>query len=331
MSFVSKFLLLGACAGLSQFASAQTAAPLQQSFPNKSIRLIAPSSAGGPVDVIARIVAQGWSEVLAQQIVIDNRAGAAGMIGAELVAKSAPDGYTLLLGFSGPLVIVPQINVSTPYDTLKDFAPISLVATAPYVLLVHPGVAAKSVKELVALAKAQPGKLNFASGGTGVGIHMAGELFNLAAGVKITHVPYKGAGPGMTALLAGEVDMMFNGLSPALPHIKTGKLRALAVGGDRRSPLVPELPTISESGFQFNTSGWYGVLAPKNTPRPVVAKMHGTLVTALNIPHVKERLAEIAVEVEGTTPEEFSRHLREEMATWAKVVQAAGLKGKQVN
>jgi tripartite-type tricarboxylate transporter receptor subunit TctC len=253
------------------------------------------------------------------------------MIGAELVAKSAPDGYTLLLGFSGPLVIVPQINVSTPYDTLKDFAPISLVATAPYVLLVHPGVAAKSVKELVALAKAQPGKLNFASGGTGVGIHMAGELFNLAAGVKITHVPYKGAGPGMTALLAGEVDMMFNGLSPALPHIKTGKLRALAVGGDRRSPLVPELPTISESGFQFNTSGWYGVLAPKNTPRPVVAKMHGTLVTALNIPHVTERLAEIAVEVEGTTPEEFSRHLREEMATWAKVVQAAGLKGKQVN
>ena len=331
MSFVSRFLLLGACAGLSQFASAQTAAPLKQSFPNKSIRLIAPSSAGGPVDVIARIVAQGWSEVLAQQIVIDNRAGAAGMIGAELVARSAPDGYTLLLGFSGPLVIVPQINVSTPYDTLNDFAPISLVATAPYVLLVHPAVAAKSVKELVALAKAQPGKLNFASGGTGVGIHMAGELFNLAAGVKITHVPYKGAGPGMTALLAGEVDMMFNGLSPALPHIKTGKLRALAVGGDRRSPLVPDLPTISESGFQFNTSGWYGVLAPKNTPRPVVAKMHSTLVRALNIAHVKERLAEIAIEVNGSTPEEFSIRLREEMVTWAKVVQAAGLKGKQVN
>jgi tripartite-type tricarboxylate transporter receptor subunit TctC len=331
MRFVSTFLMLGLCAGLSGFALAQTVAPPQQSFPNKSIRLIAPSSAGGPVDVIARIVALGWSEVLEQQIVVDNRAGAAGLIGAEMVARAAPDGYTLLLGFSGPLVIVPQINVSTPYDTLKDFAPISLVATAPYVLLVHPGVSAKSVKELVALAKAQPGKLNFASGGTGVGIHMAGELFNLAAGVKITHVPYKGAGPGMTALLAGEVDMMFNGLSPALPYIKSGRLRALAVGGDRRSPLVPDLPTISESGFQFNASGWYGVLAPRNTPRPVVAKLRDTLLSALNIPHVKERLTEIAVEVSVSTPEEFSNRLRAEMATWAKVIQAAGLKGKQVN
>ena len=211
MKTLLKYLVCSACAFLAPFAAAQTAA---QSYPDKSIRLIAPSSAGGPVDVIARIVAQGWAEVLGQQIVIDNRAGAAGLIGAEMVAKAAPDGYTLLLGFSGPLVIVPQINVSTPYDTLKDFAPISLAASAPYVLLVHPGVAAKTVKELVALAKAQPGKLNFASGGTGVGIHMAGELFNLAAGVKITHVPYKGAGPGMTALLGGEVDMMFTDCRP---------------------------------------------------------------------------------------------------------------------
>jgi tripartite-type tricarboxylate transporter receptor subunit TctC len=281
--------------------------------------------------VIARILAQGWSEVLGQQIVIDNRAGAAGLIGAEMVAHAIPDGYTLLLGFSGPLVIVPQINVSTPYDTLKDFAPISLAATAPYVLLVHPGVAAKSVKELVALAKAQPGKLNFASGGTGVGIHMAGELFNLAAGVKITHVPYKGAGPGMTALLAGEVDMMFNGLSSALPYVKSGKLRALAVGGDKRSPLMPDLPTIAESGYQFNTSGWYGPLAPRGTPRPVIAKLHDTLVKAMSLPQVKERLTEIAVEITASTPEEYAQRLREEMAVWAKVVQAAGLKGKQVN
>lgn len=328
MKTLLKYVVCSACAVLTPFAAAQTGA---QSYPDKSIRLIAPSSAGGPVDVIARIVALGWSEVLGQQIVVDNRAGAAGLIGAEMVAKAAPDGYTLLLGFSGPLVIVPQINTSTPYDTLKDFAPISLAASAPYVLLVHPGVAAKSVKELVALAKAQPGKLNFASGGTGVGIHMAGELFNLAAGVKITHVPYKGAGPGMTALIGGEVDMMFNGLSPALPHVKTGKLRALAVGGDKRSPLMPDLPTIAESGYQFNTSGWYGPLAPRDTPRAIIAKLHGTLVKALNSPQVKARLTDIAVEVIGSTPQEYANRLREEMAVWGKVVAAAGLKGKSAN
>ena len=331
MRFVVRFLLLGVGAGVSQFAVGQISSTAQQSYPTKSIRLIAPSSAGGPVDVIARIVAQGWSEAVGQQIVIDNRAGAAGMIGAEMVAKAAPDGYTLLLGFSGPLVIVPQINVATPYDALKDFAPISLAASAPYVLLVHPGGAAKTVKELVALAKAQPGKLNFASGGTGVGIHMAGELFNLAAGVKITHVPYKGAGPGMTALLGGEVDMMFNGLSPALPHIKTGKLRALAVGGAKRSPLVPDLPTVAESGYRFIASGWYGPLAPRGTPLPIVTKLHRTLVTALSLPQVRDRLTDIAVEVNGSTPQEYAHHLRAEMAIWGKVIAAAGLKGKQIN
>ena len=190
MTPFSRCVLFGVCASVSQLSVAQA------TFPTKPIRLIAPSSAGGPVDVIARIVAQGWSEVLGEQIVIDNRAGAAGMIGAELVARAAPDGYTLLLGFSGPLVIVPQINAATPYDVLKDFAPISLAASAPYVLLVHPGVPAKSVKELVALAKAQPGKLNFSSGGTGTGIHMAGELFKLAAGVQIVHVPLQRRGTG---------------------------------------------------------------------------------------------------------------------------------------
>ena len=198
-------------------------------------------------------------------------------------------------------------------------------------LLVHPSVPAKSIAELVALAKAQPGKLNFSSGGTGTGIHMAGELFKLAAGVQIVHVPYKGAGPGMTALIAGEVNMMFNGLSPALPHIKSEKLRALAVGGDKRSPLVPDLPTVSESGFQFNTSGWYGVLAPRHTPQSVVARLHSSLTRALNIPHVKARLSEIAVDVNASTPEAFSSRLREEMATWGKVVKAAGLKGMHVD
>ena len=302
-----------------------------QQYPNKPIRVIAPSSAGGPVDVIARILAPAWSEVLGQPMVIDNRAGAAGQIGTEMAAKALPDGYTVLLGFSGPLVIVPQINVSTPYDTLKDFAPVSLVAAAPYVLLVHPNVAAKTVKELVALAKAQPGKLNFASGGTGVGIHMAGELFNITTGVKITHVPYKGAGPGMTALLAGEVDMMFNGLSSALPQVKGGRLRAIALGGEKRSALMPELPTIAESGYQFNTSGWYGPMVAKDTPRAIIMKLNSTLLQALKQPQVRDRLNDIAVEALGSTPEEYTALLRRELATWGRVVEATGLKGKQIN
>ena len=302
-----------------------------QQYPNKPIRVIAPSSAGGPVDVIARILAPAWSEALGQPMVIDNRAGAAGQIGTEMAAKALPDGYTVLLGFSGPLVIVPQINVSTPYDTLKDFAPVSLVAAAPYVLLVHPNVAAKTVKELVALAKAQPGKLNFASGGTGVGIHMAGELFNITTGVKITHVPYKGAGPGMTALLAGEVDMMFNGLSSALPQVKGGRLRAIALGGEKRSALMPELPTIAESGYQFNTSGWYGPMVAKDTPRAIIMKLNSTLLQALKQPQVRDRLNDIAVEAIGSTPEEYTALLRRELATWGRVVEATGLKGKQIN
>lgn len=295
------------------------------SYPNRPIRMIAPSSAGGPVDVIARAIAVSLSDALGQQIVVDNRAGAAGLIGAEIVAKSAPDGYTLLMGFSGPLAIVPHLVKSVPYDTNRDFTPITLAASAPYVLLVHPSLPVKSVKELIEYAKAQPGKLMFASGGTGVGIHMAGELFNLAAGVKITHVPYKGAGPGMTALLAGEVHMMFNGLSAALPQVKAGRLRALAVGGDKRSALLPDMPTVAESGLQFNTSGWYGPLGPAGLHGALVAKLRSDTLRALAAPETKERLTALAVDVIGSTPQEFAALLRREYAQWGKVVKAAGI------
>ena len=321
MNLVAKVLLSGACAIGVQLAAAQ-------GYPNRPIRLIAPSSAGGPVDVIARIVALGLADQLGQQIVIDNRAGAAGLIGAELVARSAPDGYTLLFGFSGPLAIVPNLNNTTPYDTLKDFAPVTLAASAPYVLLVHPGVPAKSVRELVALAKSQPGRLNYASGGTGTGIHMAGELFNLAAGVQIQHLPYKGAAPAQTALMAGEASMMFNGLSPALPFVKSGKLRALAVGGNKRTALLPDVPTVAENGFDFHTTGWYGIVAPKGTPRAIVNKVRTDTVRTLAAPEIKDKLTALAVEGIGSTPEEFSALLREEMAKWARVIRTAGLKGK---
>ena len=322
---VTIVLLFGLFATLSQPSTAQTsAAP----YPNKPIRMIAPSGAGGPVDVICRAVSQGLGEVLVQQLVVENRVGAAGLIGTETVVKSAPDGYTLLFGFSGPLAIVPNLNPNTPYDPQRDLVAISQVAAAPYVLLVHPSVPAKSVKQLVTLAKSRPGKMNFGSGGTGVGIHMAGELFKVAAGVNIVHVPYKGAAPAMTALMAGEVDMMFNGMSPAIPHIKSGRVRALAVGGAKRSSLLPELPTVKEAGFEFNTEGWYGILAPRGTPPAIITRLHEATVRALAGPELKGILAKMAVETVGSLPADFARQIRDESAVWAKVIKAAGIKAQ---
>ncbi|HET9404689.1 MAG TPA: tripartite tricarboxylate transporter substrate binding protein [Burkholderiales bacterium] len=322
MRTVTRLMVYAACAALSPLAAAQP-------YPSKPIRMIAPSSPGGPVDTIARVVAQGMVETLGQQIVIENRAGAAGQIGADLVAKSAPDGYTVLFGFSGPLAISPNVSENTPYDSLKDFAAVTQVAAAPYVLLVHPTVPAKSVKQLIALARERPGKMNFASGGNGTGLHMAGELFNVTAGIKIVHVPYKGANPGVAALMGGEVDMMFNGLSAALPHMRANRVRPLAVGGDKRSPLVPELPTVAESGLKFNTTGWYGIVAPRNTPQAIVAKLHAETARALNLPAVRDQLTKLAVDGIGSTPEQFTTLIREELAMWAKVVKTAGLKGKR--
>ena len=325
MTSLRKAAALAIVAVAPALAYAQAA---DSSYPNRPVRLIAPSSAGGPVDVIARTLSQGLSEVLGQQVVVDNRAGAAGLIGAELVATGAPDGYTLLFGFSGPLVIVPHLGTRTPYDTLKDFSPVSLAAQAPYILLVHPSVPVNSVKELIALAKQQPGKLNFGSGGNGTGIHLAGELFKLLAGVNIVHVPYKGAGPAQTALLAHEVDMLFNGIPPALPFVKSGKLKGLAVGGDKRSPILPELPTIAEaSGLAFNTTGWYGILAPPKTPRAIVTRLHAATVKALALPSVKDSLSRQGVETVGSSPEEFAKMLRTEWVKWEKVIKAAGIKG----
>ncbi|OFZ90856.1 MAG: hypothetical protein A3I62_01255 [Betaproteobacteria bacterium RIFCSPLOWO2_02_FULL_62_79] len=324
MKLAQTVALAGIFAAFSLATAAQT--PSVSDASGKPIRLILGSPAGGPVDTIARILVQGWSEVMGRQIMVDNRAGAAGLIGADMAAKAPPDGNTLFFGFSGPLAIVPHLNPNTPYDPVTDFAPISQVATAPYVLLVHPSVPAKSVKGLIALAKSQPGKMHFSSGGNGVGIHMAGELLKVAAGVDIVHVPYKGAAPGMTALMAGEVDMMFNGLSSVLPHIKAGRVRALAVGGPKRSPLFPELPTVQESGFKFNTEGWYGVLGPRGTPQPVVTAQHQMLVRALETPGVKMAFHKAAVEPAGTTPQEFATLIRDEGAQWARVIKTAGLR-----
>ena len=302
------------------------AASAQSSYPARPIRMILPASPGGPVDVIARTVGAGLSDALGQSIVMDNRAGAGGIIGAETVARATPDGYTLMIAHSGPLAIEAAIHAKLPYQPLKDFAHVSLVAAAPYALVVNSATPVKSVHELIALAKSRPGRLHFASGGIGTGIHMAGELFNLVAGVKIVHVPYKGAGPSMTALMSGEVDMMFNGLPAALPHVKAGRVRALAISSLQRSSLLPELPTVAESGLRYETSGWYGLVAPAGTPRDIVAKLNAALVRALGAPEMKERLAGQGIEGIGSSPEQFRNHLREELAKWARVIAAAGLK-----
>ena len=295
------------------------------SYPQRPIRMVLPASPGGPVDVIARAVGTGLADALGQPIVMDNRAGAGGIIGTELVARAVPDGYTLLFTHSGPLAIEPALHSKLSYDPLKDFAPVSLVAASPYALIVNPAVPAKSVPELVALAKSQPGKLHYASGGIGTGLHMAAELFNLAAGVKIVHVPYKGAGPGMAALMGGEVEMMFNGVSSALPHVKTGRLRALAISSTQRSPLLPDLPTVAESGVNFDASGWYALVAPARTPKAVAAKLHASLLRSLRAPKMKERLAAQGIDVIASTQDELAKHLREEVDKWRKVVKAAGL------
>ena len=298
-----------------------------QAFPTRPIRLMIPASPGGPADIVARIVAQHYGEAIGQPLVADNRAGAGGGIGAEIVARSQPDGYTVMISHSGPLAIEPLRQSKPAYDPARDFTALSLVAEQAYVLVVHPSVQAKTVQELVALARSRPGQMNFASGGPGTGIHMAAELFNLVAGLKVVHVPYKGAGPGMGALIAGEVDLMFNGISSALPQVRAGKLRALAMAGTKRSNLLPELPTIQEAGFKYDTSGWYGFVGPTGLPKPVVARLNEALVKTLATTEVRERFSAQGIDGIGSTPAAFATFLRDEMAKWRKVIAASGLKG----
>ncbi len=298
-----------------------------QAFPARPIRLMIPASPGGPADIVARIVAQNYGEAIGQPLVADNRAGAGGGIGAEIVARSQPDGYTVMISHSGPLAIEPLRQSKPAYDPLRDFTALSLVAEQAYVLLVHPSVQAKTVQELVALARARPGKMNFASGGPGTGIHMAAELFNLVAGLKVVHVPYKGAGPGMGALIGGEVDLMFNGISSALPQVRAGKLRAIAMAGTKRSNLLPELPTIQEAGFRYDTSGWYGFVGPAGLSGPVVARLNDALVKTLATPEVRDRFASQGIDGIASTPAAFAAFLREETGKWRKVIDASGLKG----
>jgi tripartite-type tricarboxylate transporter receptor subunit TctC len=298
-----------------------------QHYPSKPIRLIVPFVAGGGTDITARIIGQKLTEILGQPIIVDNRPGAGGVIGADLVAKAPPDGYTLLMGTPGPLTINPVLSPKMPYDTLRDFAPVSLATISPFVLVVHPALPVASVQQLIALARAKPGVLNYGSAGNGTVAHLATEQFKALAGVEITHVPYKGSSPAMTDLIGGQVQVQFENLPVVLAHIRSGKLRALAVGTQQRSALVPEYPTMIEAGVPgYSASTAFGVLAPARTAPEIVAKLNREITQILALPETRERLSSQGLEPAGGTPARYAEHLRGELAQNAKVAKAAGIR-----
>jgi len=300
---------------------------LAQAYPNHPIRLVVPFPAGGTTDILARDAAPRLTEVLGQPVVVDNRPGAGGNIGADLVAKSQPDGYTLLMGTVGTHAINPSLYAKMPYDHVKDFVPIVLVAGVPNVLVVNPSLPVNSVADLIKLAKSKPGSINFASSGNGTSIHLSGELFKTMAGVEMTHVPYKGSAPALTDLISGQVQVMFDNLPSSLPQIKAGKLRAIAVTSLKRSPALPDVPTISESGLPgFEASSWFGLLAPAGTPAAVVARLNAEVNKWLQSAEGREQLLAQGAQAAGGTPEQFVAHIRAETDKWAKVVKASGAK-----
>jgi tripartite-type tricarboxylate transporter receptor subunit TctC len=299
----------------------------QSNYPTKPIRLVVPFPPGGATDILAREVAQRLTEAWGQSVVVDNRPGAGGNIGTELVAKSAPDGYTLEMGTVGTHAINASLYSKLPYDHVKDFAPVILVAGVPNVLVVNLSLPVNSVQELIAYAKANPGKLNFASSGSGTSIHLSGELFKVMAGVDMTHVPYKGSAPALQDLIGGRVQLMFDNLPPSLPQIKGGKLKALAVTSSTRAPALPDTPTIAESGLPgFEASSWFGVLAPAGTPPAIIAKLNAEIAKWLTTPEAREKLLALGADAAGGTPEDFARHIQLETTKWAKVVKDSGAK-----
>src|SRR5689334_10657622 len=308
-------------------ASLAATAVLAQVYPGKPIRLIVPFAAGGGNDNVARLVGKRLADSLGQPAVIDNRPGAGGVVGAELAAKSAPDGYTLFLGGVGSHAINPNLHAKLPYDPIKDFAPVSLLAQAPLVLVVHPSVPVHDVAEFIAYARAHPGRLNFASNGNGSSSQLAAVMFGSMAGVDMVHVPYKGLAPALTDLLAGEVQLMFSSVVAILPHIKAGKLRAIAVTGAKRLASMPELPTIAESGLPgYEASSWYGILAPAGTPRDIVVRLNAELAKALEQPEVRNSLLAEGAEPAGGSPERFAAHIRAEMERLGKIIRDAKIR-----
>src|SRR5437899_6086691 len=298
-----------------------------QSYPARPIRMIVAYPPGGGTDIVGRVVAHKLAEVLGQAVVVENRGGASGNIGTEIVARATPDGYTILMGNVAPNAINVSLFRNLPFDPVADFAPVTLVASTPNILVVHPSTPARTVKEVVALAKAKPGTLNFASAGVGSSSHLAGELFRILAGADIVHVPYKGAGPAMVDVLSGQVQLYFATMPAAMPHVKSGKLAPVAVTSSRRSQALPDLPTTAEAGVPgYEASTWYGVLAPAHTPAAVIARLHENIVKILAVPETRARLADQGFEPVGNSPEEFGAYIKSEIAKWGKVIGDAGIR-----
>jgi tripartite-type tricarboxylate transporter receptor subunit TctC len=315
-----RYAIAIACALASLSAAAQT-------YPDRPIRVVVGVPAGGTPDVMARAVTIGMSKILGQPLVMDNRGGAGGLIGTEVAWKAAPDGYTLLVSSPGPLTILPHLQKQLGYDPLRDFVPVGLIASNPFLLIVHPSLPAKSVKELIALARAQPGKLNYASAGNGAANHLAMELFRSMAGVNITHVPYKGAPQAVSDVLAGHMNMMFNSIPPVLAHIKAERFRALGVGGSKRSPQLPEVPTIHEAGVPgYEAITWFGMLAPSKTPKPILARVSEAFSKVIASPELRAQLEAQGAEPGSGNAAEFAALIRREYDRYARVVKTSGAK-----
>jgi tripartite-type tricarboxylate transporter receptor subunit TctC len=316
--------LLGMALACARSFAQAPAAP----WPAKPIKFILPFPPGGGTDILGRILAERLTTSLGQPVVIENRGGAGGNVGAEAAAKSPPDGYTIVL-VAPSLAISPSLYAKLNYDPIRDLTPVALVGTVPNVLVTNPAVPARTLAEFIALAKAKPGGMNFGSGGNGTSNHLAGELFNIQAGVKLVHVPYKGVNLAMNDVLAGQIQLVVIGIPAALPFIQAGRLRALAVIRRSRSPALPDVPTAAEAGLpDYEVTTWYGVLAPAGTPRPIVGRLNAELVHIMHAPDLQERLASTGTEPRTSTPEEFGDYIRQEMAKWAKVVREAGLKAE---
>ena len=300
-----------------------------QNYPNKPVRIIVGLAAGGTTDVFTRVLAQRLTDAWGQNVLVENRPGASGMIGAEAVAKAAPDGYTLLVSPQTSLAVAPALYGKAPYDTLKDFAPVSLLGSTPLVMIVHPSFPAQTFNEFIALAKKPGTKLTFGSGGIGSSPHMTGELIGAHLGIKMTHVPYKGENPAIADTIGGQIPIMFGNLPVALPHVQSGKLRALATTTAQRSPLAPEIPTVAEGGMKdFEMATWYGMLAPAGTPPELVAKIQRDAARVLNDRETKERLTKMGVDLVLNTPEAFRAYLQSEIARYTSIIKANGLKAE---
>ena len=317
---LSALAVLLSCAAAAQPVAAQT-------YPSKPVRIVAPFAPGSTIDIIGRLIAPKLSEALGQPVLVENRPGAGGMVGMDMVAKAAPDGYTMVIGALGPLAMNPVLYPKTPFDPVRDFAPVTLLATGPVVIAVHPSVPARTLKELVALAKKNPGTLNFGSPGVGSSPHLTGELLKMLTGIDIVHVPYKGNAEAITDLVSGRVGVVFTGVPPVVPLARAGRVRLIATTGRQRVSSLPDVPTIAEAGFPgAQVLIWYGLVAPAATPKELVSRLNALIVKVMSAPEIRERFSQQGIDPETSTPEQFAQLIREEYARWTKVIRASGIK-----